>query len=45
MAGNNVKYLNELEEDNTKFKKMFTKVSLENHPVKMLFLKMGTTEK
>lgn len=41
MDTNDVKRLKELEEENTKLKKMFAEVSLENHAMKALFAKKG----
>ncbi len=41
MEANDVKRLKELEEENTKLKKMFAEVSLENHAMKELFAKKG----
>lgn len=41
MEANDVKRLKELEDENTKLKKMFAEVSLENHAMKELFTKKG----
>ncbi len=41
MEANDVKRLKELEDENTKLKKMFAEVSLENHAMKELFAKKG----
>ncbi len=41
MEANGVKRLKELEDENTKLKKMFAEVSLENHAMKKLFAKKG----
>ncbi len=41
METNDVKRLKELEEANTKLKKMFADVNLENHAMKALFAKKG----
>ncbi|WP_375293532.1 transposase [Proteus mirabilis] len=41
MEANDVKRLKELEDENTKLKKMFAEVSLENHAMKELFGKKG----
>ena len=41
MEANDVKRLKELEEENTKLKKLFAEVSLENHAMKALFAKKG----
>ncbi|CDL84593.1 Low calcium response locus protein S [Xenorhabdus szentirmaii DSM 16338] len=41
MEPNDVKRLKELEEENTKLKKMFAEVSLENHAMKAPFAKKG----
>ncbi|PHM44331.1 transposase [Xenorhabdus szentirmaii] len=41
MEANDVKRLKELEEENTKLKKMFAEVSLENHAMKAPFAKKG----
>ncbi len=41
MDTNDVKRLKELEEENTKLKKMFAEVSLENHAMKAPFVKKG----
>lgn len=41
MEANDVKRLKELEEENTKLKKMFAEVRLENHAMKDLFAKKG----
>lgn len=41
MDANDVKRLKELEEENTKLKKMFAEVSLENHAMKAFFAKKG----
>lgn len=41
MEANDVKRLKEPEEENTKLKRMFADVSLENHAIKELFAKKG----
>lgn len=41
MESNDVKRLKELEEENTKLKKKFAEVSLENHAMKALLAKNG----
>ena len=41
MEASDVKRLKELEEENTKLKKMYADVSLENHAIKDLFAKKG----
>ena len=41
MEANDVKRLKELEEENTKLKKLFAEVSLENQTMKELFAKKG----
>ncbi len=41
MEVNDVKRLKKLEDENTKLKKMFAEVSLENHVMKELFAKKG----
>lgn len=41
MEANEVKRLKELEDENTKLKKLFAEVSLENHAMKELFVKKG----
>lgn len=41
MEVSDVKRMRELEEENTKLKKMFAELSLENHAMKELFAKKG----
>ncbi|CNI00098.1 putative transposase [Yersinia enterocolitica] len=41
MEVNDVKRLKELEDENTRLKKLFAEVSLENHAMKELFAKKG----
>ncbi len=41
MEASEVKRMRELEEENTKLKKMFAELSLENHAMKELFAKKG----
>lgn len=41
MEASDVKRMRELEEENTKLKKMFAELSLENHAMKELFSKKG----
>ena len=41
MEASDVKRMRELEEENTKLKKMFAELSLENHAMKELFAKKG----
>lgn len=41
MESNDIKRLKELEDENTKLKKPFAEVSLENHAMKELFAKKG----
>ncbi len=41
MEASEVKRMLELEEENTKLKKMFAELSLENHAMKELFAKKG----
>jgi len=41
MEASELKRMHELEEENTKLKKMFTELSLENHAMKELFAKKG----
>ncbi|SPY94562.1 Transposase [Proteus mirabilis] len=41
MEANDIKRLKELEDENTKLKKLFAEVSLENHDMKELFAKKG----
>ncbi len=41
MEANDVKRLKELEDENTRLKKLFAEVSLENHAMKELFAKKG----
>lgn len=41
MEANDIKRLKELEDENTKLKKLFAEVSLENHAMKELFAKKG----
>ena len=41
MEANDVKRLKKFEDENTKFKKMFVEVNLENHVMKELFAKKG----
>ena len=41
MEANDVKRLKELEDENSRLKKLFAEVSLENHAMKELFAKKG----
>lgn len=41
MEADNVKRLKELEEENTRLKKLFAEVSFESHAMKELFAKKG----